>query len=68
MKELTIKGAANEQEGRRKQIEASQTGDRHKYIEGKEEELVGKLQKKFAKGEDEVLKTMDEMEEEGDIR
>ena len=64
MNNLEIKGEENTRNGRRKQQEAAQTGDRLKCIAGKEEELAGKLQKRFGKGEDEIIEAIDEAEEE----
>lgn len=63
MSKLEIKGELNRRKGRRKQIEAAATGDPLKKIEGKEEELVGKLQKRFGKGDQEILNAIDEAEE-----
>lgn len=64
MNKLEIKGEQNKLKGRRKQQEAAQTGDRLKYIDGKEEELAGKLQKRFGKGDEEILEAIDEADEE----
>lgn len=62
MNKLDIKGKENINKGRRKQEEATKTGDGLKCIDGKEDELVGRIQKKFSKGEDEVLERIDKAE------
>ena len=67
MNNLEIKGNKNVQKGRRKQEKAAQTGDRLGCVEGKEEELAGRLQKKFSKGEEEVLDAIDETDAENDL-
>jgi len=54
MSELTWKGRWNEIKGKVKQQYADLTDDDLLYAEGKEDELVGKLQKKTGKTQDEV--------------
>ncbi len=54
MSDLTWKGRWNEIKGKVKQQYADLTDDDLMYAEGKEDELVGKLQKKTGKTQDEV--------------
>jgi uncharacterized protein YjbJ (UPF0337 family) len=54
MDKLTIKGNWNEIAGKLKQQYATLTDDDLLFAEGKEEELVGRLQKKLGKTRDEV--------------
>ena len=64
MNKLEIKGELTKRKGLQKQKEACRTGDRFKCIEGKEEELTGKLQKEFGRDDQEILKTMEKTDEE----
>jgi uncharacterized protein YjbJ (UPF0337 family) len=54
MNKLQSKGSWNEIKGRLKQKYAQLTDDDLTYAEGKEDELVGKLQKKLGKSAEEV--------------
>ncbi|ERJ59088.1 CsbD family protein [Sphingobacterium paucimobilis] len=54
MSKLTWKGRWNELKGKVKQQYADLTDDDLLYAEGKEEELLGKLQQKTGKTKDEV--------------
>ncbi|UXD70721.1 CsbD family protein [Sphingobacterium faecium] len=54
MSELTWKGRWNELKGKVKQQYADLTDDDLLYAEGKEDELLGKLQKKTGKTKEEV--------------
>jgi uncharacterized protein YjbJ (UPF0337 family) len=54
--ELKLKGNWNEIKGKIKQQYADLTDDDLKYDEGKDDELVGRLQKKIGKTKDEVIK------------
>ncbi len=54
MSDLTWKGRWNEIKGKVKQQYADLTDDDLMYAEGKEDELLGKLQKKTGKTQDEV--------------
>lgn len=56
MDKLEIKGNWNEMKGKLKQSYADLTDDDLKYQEGKEDELVGRIQKKIGKSRDEVVK------------
>lgn len=54
-KELKLKGNWNEIKGKIKQKYADLTDDDLKYEEGKDDELVGRLQKKIGKTKDQVI-------------
>jgi len=58
MANLKLKGNWNEIKGKLKQKYANLTDDDLTYVEGKEEELLGKLQKKLGKSRDEVKKEL----------
>ena len=53
---LEFKGTWNEIKGKIKQSYADLTDDDLKYEEGKDEEMLGKLQQKIGKGRDELVK------------
>lgn len=55
MSNLKLKGTWNELKGKAKQTYADLTDDDLLYEEGKEDELVGRLQKKTGKTRDEVV-------------
>lgn len=54
MDKLSIKGNWNEVAGKLKQQYANLTDDDLLFAEGKEEELLGRLQKKLGKSKEEV--------------
>lgn len=54
MDRLRFKGEWNEVKGRLKQKYAQLTDNDLKYDEGREDELLGKMQKALGKGKDEV--------------
>jgi uncharacterized protein YjbJ (UPF0337 family) len=56
MDKLELKGIWNEVKGKVKQTYADLTDDDLKYEEGKDEELLGRLQQKTGKGRDELVK------------
>ncbi len=56
MDKLEIKGNWNKLKGRIKQEYGDLTDDDLKYEEGKDEELLGRLQLKIGKGRDELVK------------
>jgi uncharacterized protein YjbJ (UPF0337 family) len=58
MNKLTLKGNWNETKGKLKQKYAELTDDDLEFAEGKEDELLGRLQKKLGKGKDEVRKML----------
>lgn len=55
MDKLEIKGNWNELKGKIKQKYADLTDDDLKYEEGKDDELLGRLQKKIGKGREELV-------------
>lgn len=54
MKNLSIKGNWNIIKGKLKEAYAQLTDDDLLYVEGKEEELLGRLQKKLGKSQEEI--------------
>jgi uncharacterized protein YjbJ (UPF0337 family) len=56
MDKLAFQGEWNKIKGKIKQAHAHLTDDDLKYEEGKDEELLGRLQKKLGKGRDELIK------------
>ena len=55
MDNLELKGKWTELKGKIKQTHAHLTDDDLKYEEGKDEELLGRLQTKLGKGRDELV-------------
>ncbi len=55
MSNLKLKGTWNELKGKVKQQYAELTDDDLLYEEGKEDELIGRIQKKTGKARDEVV-------------
>ncbi|MFW5835435.1 MAG: CsbD family protein [bacterium] len=55
MDKLQIKGNWNEMKGKLKQKYGDLTDDDLAYVEGKEEELLGRLQKKTGKTRQELI-------------
>jgi uncharacterized protein YjbJ (UPF0337 family) len=55
MDKLELKGRWNEIKGKIKQANANLTDDDLKYEEGKDDELLGRLQKKLGKSKDELV-------------
>jgi uncharacterized protein YjbJ (UPF0337 family) len=60
MNKLQFKGSWNEIKGRLKQKYAQLTDDDLTYVEGKDDELIGKLQKKLGKSADEVRQMLEQ--------
>jgi len=58
MNTFTMKGNWNEIAGKLKQQYANLTDDDVLFIEGKEEELLGRLQKKLGKTKEEIRKLL----------
>lgn len=56
MNKLTFKGEWNEVKGKLKQQYAQLTDDDLTFAEGKEDELLGRLQTKLGKAKDEIRK------------
>ena len=63
MEKLTWKGRWNELKGKVKQQYADLTDDDLLYAEGKEDELLGKLQKKTGKTKEEVEDWLNKIDE-----
>ncbi len=61
MNDYKIEGNWNEKKGKLKQEYGSLTDDDLAYRDGKEDELIGKLQKKLGKTKDEVQKIISEI-------
>jgi uncharacterized protein YjbJ (UPF0337 family) len=61
MNKLSIKGNWNEAAGKLKQKYANLTDDDLLLKEGKEEELVGRLQKKLGKSKEEIRNLIEKM-------
>ncbi len=61
MNKLNIKGNWNEQKGKLKQKFASLTDDDLMFAEGKEEEMLGKLQIKLGKTKEELRKILSDL-------
>jgi uncharacterized protein YjbJ (UPF0337 family) len=60
MNKLQIKGNWNEIKGKLKQKYAQLTDDDLTFAEGKEEELLGRLQQRLGKSKDEVRREIEE--------
>jgi uncharacterized protein YjbJ (UPF0337 family) len=60
MNKLQFKGSWNEIKGQLKQKYAQLTDDDLTYVEGKDDELIGKLQKKLGKSADEVRQMLEQ--------
>ncbi len=58
MNKLELRGNWNEPKGKLKQRYAELTDDDLVYEEGREDELLGQLQQKLGKTEDEIRKTL----------
>ncbi|HCY77700.1 MAG TPA: general stress protein CsbD [Ignavibacteriales bacterium] len=58
MDRLQIKGNWNIIKGKLKQQYADLTDDDLKYVEGKEDELLGRLQKKTGESREEILESI----------
>jgi uncharacterized protein YjbJ (UPF0337 family) len=61
MADLKLKGAWNEVKGKVKQSYADLTDDDLLYEEGKEDELLGRLQTKTGKTRDEVVNWLNDL-------
>jgi uncharacterized protein YjbJ (UPF0337 family) len=59
MNELKIKGTWNEVKGRLKQKYAQLTDDDLTFVEGKEDELIGRLQKRLGREKDELRREIE---------
>ena len=63
MNNLIVKGTWNTVKGKLKQAYGNLTDDDLKYEEGKEDELLGRLQKKTGKSKDELKKWFNSYQE-----
>jgi uncharacterized protein YjbJ (UPF0337 family) len=61
MSKLQLKGSWNEVKGKLKQQFAKLTDDDLAFAEGKEDELLGRLQKKLGKSKDEVRQMIEKL-------
>lgn len=61
MDKLRFKGTWNEVKGKLKQKYAELTDDDLQYTEGKEDQLLGRLQKKLGKSKDEIRKMINKV-------
>jgi uncharacterized protein YjbJ (UPF0337 family) len=61
MNNLKLKGSWNETKGKLKQKYGELTDDDLTYSEGKEDELLGRLQRKLGKSKDEVRKMISDL-------
>jgi uncharacterized protein YjbJ (UPF0337 family) len=61
MNKTELKGNWNEQKGKLKQKFASLTDDDLMFVEGKKDELYGRLQIKLGKSQEELRKIIDEL-------
>ena len=59
MNKLTIKGNWNEVKGKLKQKYADLTDDDLTFTEGKEDELLGRLQQRLGKSKDELQREIE---------
>jgi uncharacterized protein YjbJ (UPF0337 family) len=55
MDKLELKGRWNELKGKAKQAHAELTDDDLKYEEGKDDELLGRIQQRLGKTKDEIV-------------
>ena len=61
MTKLELKGNWNEIKGKLKQKYAQLTDEDLNYVEGQEEDLVGRLQQKLGKGKREITKMLNDL-------
>ncbi len=61
---LKIKGNWNELKGKLKQKYANLTDDDLLFVEGKEDELLGRLEKKIGKSKEEISSTIEQIQSE----
>ena len=60
MNKLQIKGSWNEVKGKLKQKFADLTDDDLTFAEGKEDEMLGRLQQRLGKSEEEIRRAIEE--------
>ncbi len=61
MEKLQVKGTWNEVKGKLKQKYAQLTDDDLTYVEGKEDEMYGRLQQKLGKTKDEIKRELSDL-------
>jgi uncharacterized protein YjbJ (UPF0337 family) len=61
MTPIEVKGKWNEQKGKLKQKFAELTDDDLMYVDGKKDEMLGKIQIKLGKSEEELNKIISEL-------
>ncbi|MEX0609461.1 MAG: CsbD family protein [Balneolaceae bacterium] len=61
MEDLQVKGNWNEVKGKLKQKYAELSDDDLKHAEGKEEEMIGRLQQRLGKSKDQIKKEISEL-------
>jgi uncharacterized protein YjbJ (UPF0337 family) len=61
MNELQLKGTWNEAKGKLKQKYAQLTDDDLLFSEGKDEELIGRIQKRLGKTKEEIKKEIESL-------
>jgi uncharacterized protein YjbJ (UPF0337 family) len=61
MNKLQIKGSWNEVKGKLKQSYGNLTDDDLVFAEGKDDELLGRLQKKLGKSKDEIRQMIERL-------
>ncbi len=61
MDKLTFKGGWNEVKGKLRQKYAQLTDDDLMFAEGKEEELLGRLQQRLGRSKEEVRRELEEL-------
>ncbi|MFA5668780.1 MAG: CsbD family protein [Balneolaceae bacterium] len=61
MNELTFKGNWNQLKGKLKQKYSDLTDDDLRFVEGKEDELLGRLQEKLGKTKDEIMSELSKL-------
>ena len=61
MTELNLKGNWNELKGKLKQKYAQLTDDDLTFVDGKEDEMLGRLQQRLGRSKDEVRKEISEL-------
>ena len=60
MTKLTFKGSWNEMKGKLKQKYAQLTDDDLVFVEGKEDELLGRMQQRLGKSKEELRRDIEE--------
>ncbi|WP_276132064.1 CsbD family protein [Polluticoccus soli] len=65
MDKLTFKGRWNELRGKLKQASASLTDNDLRYEEGKEEELIGRIQQRLGKTREQTIKWLEDLDKGG---